>query len=81
MIDETNRVSAEVPIALRQLIVANNEILKTLQAQLWEQVQTANAEMMQILRLDPTQGWKLDVEQMKYVRMSSEKQMIDAPVI
>lgn len=81
MIDETNRVSAEVPIALRQLIVANNEILKTLQAQLWEQVQTANAEMMQILRLDPTQGWKLDVEQMKYVRMSSEKQTIDAPVI
>lgn len=81
MIDETNRVSAEVPIALRQLIVANNEILKTLQVQLWEQVQTANAEMMQILRLDPTQGWKLDVEQMKYVRMSSEKQTIDAPVI
>lgn len=81
MADELKEVAVEVPIALRQLIVANNEILKNFQTQLLEQVQDANMQMMQILRLDPSLGWKLDVERMKYVRPLSEEEKSNASVV
>jgi hypothetical protein len=81
MTDQTTEVSIEVPIALQQLILANNEILKSFQLKLLEQVQDANMQMMQILRLDPVQGWKLDVERMKYVRPLTEEEKSNAPVV
>lgn len=64
-----SEVIMEVPIALQQLIKSNNKLLKDYQAVLWRQIEDANAQMMQILRLDPANGWRLDAERMVYVRI------------
>jgi hypothetical protein len=64
----------EVPLALQQLINANNERLKAYQNDLVQQVQDANIQMMQILKLDPTQGWRLDANRMVYVKLEEPKE-------
>lgn len=81
MTEEMREIAVEVPIALRQLIVANNEILKSFQSKLLEQVQDANMQMMQILRLDPAAGWRLDLERMQYVRPMTEEEKNNASVV
>lgn len=67
-----SEVTMEVPLALQQLVTSNNKLLKDYQAVLWRQIEQANAEMMQILRLDPSAGWRLDIERMLYVRIENE---------
>jgi hypothetical protein len=64
----TKQVTMDVPLALQNLIIANNKLLKTYQAQLMQEVQEANAQMMNILQLSPEAGWKLDIDNMVYVR-------------
>ena len=66
------QVALDVPIALQNLIRANNTLLKTYQSQLLEEVQQANLQMMQILRIDPATGWRLDMDTMKYVLINEE---------
>lgn len=66
--NQPKEVIMEVPFSLRQLILANNELLRNYQATLVRQVEIANEQMMQILRLDPSIGWRLDMERMVYVR-------------
>lgn len=65
----TEQLTMEVPLALQQLIVANNERLQEYKNDLMQQVQEANIQMMQILKLDPAQGWRLDVNRMVYVKL------------
>lgn len=67
-----NKVTLEVPLALQQLIKANNKLLKAYQAQLMQEVEDANNQMMQILQLNPDAGWVLDMEHMIYVRPTEE---------
>lgn len=62
----------EVPVALQHLINANNKLLKEYQSLLLRQIDDANIQMMQILRLDPSNGWRLDLERMVYVRTEEE---------
>jgi hypothetical protein len=62
----------QVPLALQNLIKANNTLLKTYQAQLMEDVQQANLQMMQLLQIDPANGWRLDMETMKYIRVDEQ---------
>lgn len=62
-----------VPIALQNLIMANNDRLKTYQTVLFNEVQEANLQMMQILKLDPKNGWKLDIDTMTYVQEQPTK--------
>lgn len=57
-----------VPKALVELINANNELLQTYQRQLTTKVINANVEMMNMLGLDPMDGWRLDTENMVYVK-------------
>lgn len=64
----TQQVTLDVPLALQNLIKANNKLLKTYQTQLMHEIQEANLQMMQILQLNPDAGWKLDMENMVYVR-------------
>jgi hypothetical protein len=66
------QVTIEVPLALQNLIKANNTLLKTYQAQLMEDVQQANLQMMQLLQIDPANGWRLDMETMKYIRVDEQ---------
>jgi hypothetical protein len=63
-----DQVTLQVPIALQQLIKANNTLLKTYQSQLMQEVQEANMQMMNILQLHPDAGWQLDIENMVYTR-------------
>jgi len=57
----------EVPLALQQLIKNTNDILRVQQAQALRQIEEANTQMMSILKLDPSAGWRLDMERMVYV--------------
>lgn len=65
----TKQVTIEVPLALQNLIKANNTLLKSYQAQLMDEVQRANLQMMSLLQIDPANGWRLDMENMVYVRI------------
>lgn len=73
----TNEVTIMVPLALQNLIRSNNQLLKNYQDQLLQEVQEANTQMMQLMRLDAELGWKLDVDRMVYVRPKTEE---DQPV-
>lgn len=69
--NEGREITMEVPLSLRQLILANNELLRNYQATLVKQIEVANEQMMQILRLDTSAGWQLDMERMVYVRQEA----------
>lgn len=68
-------VTIRVPLALQELIIKSNQLLKQYQANLQEDIQAANIQMMQILRLDPAIGWKLDIENMVYTRPKTEDEL------
>jgi hypothetical protein len=70
-------VTLEVPLALQQLIQTNNQLLRKFQGELLQQIQESNAQMMQILRLTPEAGWKLDMERMVYVRPKTEEELTE----
>jgi hypothetical protein len=72
-----NEVTLEVPLALQQLIQTNNQLLRKYQGELLQQIQESNAQMMQILRLTPEAGWKLDMERMVYVRPKDEGELTE----
>jgi hypothetical protein len=61
-----------VPLALRQLIESNNQLLKQYQNDLTSKVMVANEEMMSILGLDPNEGWRLDVDNYTYVKIEQD---------
>jgi hypothetical protein len=59
--------SIPLPIALRELIISNNELLKIYQRELTQRVQAANKEMLQILGINEEEGWQIDIESMSYI--------------
>lgn len=65
-----------VPHAIRHLIESNNKLLKLYQTELTDAVMEANMEMMKLLKLDPAEGWRLDMEAMTYVKIETN----DSPV-
>jgi hypothetical protein len=71
---EQKVVMLKAPKALEQLISSNNELLRKYKEELFEQIKEANQQMMQILKLDPAQGWKLDLDKMMYVRLTTEEE-------
>jgi hypothetical protein len=75
----TKQVTVDVPLALQNLIKANNALLKSYQSQLMADIQEANIQMMQILQIDPKNGWRLDMENMVYVRIEETSEE-NAPV-
>lgn len=70
---EPTNVTLSVPLALQQLIKANNTLLQNYQAELMEQVQQANLQLMGILNINPADGWRLDIEHMVYRRIPAEE--------
>lgn len=68
----TKQVTVDVPLALQNLIKANNTLLKSYQSQLMQEIQEANMQMMRMLQIDPSNGWRLDMDNMVYVRMEEE---------
>jgi hypothetical protein len=71
---ENNQVTVHIPVALRQLITTSNELLKNYQAKLLGEIEEANVQMMEILKLDPRHGWRLDMERMVYTRPQTEEE-------
>lgn len=67
-------MSIPVPIALKQLILSNNTLLEHYQKELTEKVISANMEIMEILGLNPDDGWRLDMEQMVYIKQEQAKE-------
>jgi hypothetical protein len=74
---EEKLVTVNIPIALRQLITSSNELLKNYQNKLLQEIDEANIQMMQILKLDPGLGWKLDMERMAYVRLQPATEQVE----
>lgn len=65
------KMSIPVPIALRELITSNNTLLMQYQQELTQKVISANVEMMQLLELNPAEGWRLDTEKMVYIKQET----------
>ena len=63
--------SIPVPIALKELILSNNTLLTQYQQDLTKKVIAANMEMMELLNLNPNDGWRLDTDQMVYVKQDA----------
>ena len=61
-------ISVPVPLALRNLIESNNQLLKNYQVELTAKVLQANEEMMRMLQLNPEEGWRLDMGTLTYVK-------------
>lgn len=58
-----------VPLALRNLIESNNQLLNIYRSDLTLKVTQANEEMMRMLNLNPNDGWRLDVDTYTYVKV------------
>lgn len=56
-----------VPLALKHLILSNNNLLKSYQRQLMQEITAANEEMMEMLGITDA-AWTLDMEKMIYVK-------------
>jgi hypothetical protein len=69
----TKQTTVSVPLALQKLIKANNERLRDYQRQLLSEIYEASDQLMSILKLDPSSGWTLDIENMVYVRVEPEE--------
>lgn len=60
---------APVPLAIRQLIEFHNTRLREYQQKSLQELQDANIELMTLMGLLPQEGWRLDMESMKYIRI------------
>jgi hypothetical protein len=69
---QPTEVTVQIPLALRKLIQANTELLRVYQQELQIQIQEANLQMMEILKLSPDMGWKLDISRLVYTRPITE---------
>jgi hypothetical protein len=61
-----------VPLAIRQLIELHNTRIREYQQKSLREIQDASVELMTIIGLLPQDGWRLDVEGMKYVKVSTD---------
>ena len=66
------QIQVPVPTALKELILSNKLLLQQYQEQLTSKVIAANLEMMQLLGLNPSDGWKLDMETMMYIKQEHD---------
>ena len=60
---------APVPLAIRQLIELHNTRIREYQQKSLQEIQDANIELMLMMGLSPQDGWRLDMETMKYIKV------------
>jgi hypothetical protein len=73
MTEERKEITeAPVPIAIRQLVELHNKRLREYQQKSLQELQDANVELMLMMGLLPQDGWRLDIEEMKYVKVPTE---------
>jgi hypothetical protein len=64
--------SIPVPVTLAELIHSNNELLRIYRNELSNKVMNANIEMMQLIGLNPDEGWRLDMDTLTYVKVEAD---------
>jgi hypothetical protein len=67
--EQTQITEAPVPIAIRQLIELHNMKMQEYQQKSLQELQDANVELMLMMGLLPQDGWRLDMETMKYIKI------------
>ena len=70
MTEEINE--APVPLAIRQLIELHNTRMREYQQRSLQELQDANIELMLTMGLSPQDGWRLDMETMKYIKVPTD---------
>ena len=70
MTEEINE--APVPVAIRQLIELHNTRMREYQQRSLQELQDANIELMLMMGLSPQDGWRLDMETMKYIKVPTD---------
>ncbi len=63
---------APVPLAVRQLIDLHNTRIREYQQKSLQEIQDANIELMLMMGLSPQDGWRLDMETMKYIKVPTD---------
>jgi hypothetical protein len=63
---------APVPIAIRQLVDLHNTRIREYQQRSLQELQDANIELMLMMGLSPQDGWRLDMETMKYIKVPTD---------
>lgn len=66
--------SIPLPIALKELIISNNKLLKDYQQDLTNRVLLANREMMTLLGLSEADGWVIDLETLTYIKKPTSQE-------
>lgn len=61
-----------VPLAIRQLVELHNTRMREYQQRSLQELQDANIELMLMMGLSPQEGWRLDMETMKYVKIPTD---------
>lgn len=70
----SEKTSIPVPIVLKELINSNNALLTQYQQELTKRVIAANVEVMEMLGLNPVDGWRLDMDNLVYVKQDPTKE-------
>ena len=63
---------APVPLAVRQLIDLHNTRIREYQQKSLQEIQDANIELMLMMGLSPQDGWRLDMETMKDIKVPTD---------
>lgn len=70
MTEERKEITeAPVPLAIRHLVELHNLRIREYQQKSLQELQDANIELMLMMGLSPQDGWRLDMETMKYVKV------------
>lgn len=69
---KTELTEAPVPLAIRQLIDLHNNRIREYQQHSLRELQDANVELMIMMGLLPQEGWRLDMESLKYIKIPTE---------
>lgn len=62
-----------LPLAIRQLIQLHNDKVREYQQVALNDIQRASIEIMNILGLRTDDGWRLDIDGMKFVKVPTEQ--------
>ena len=69
--DEVTEVP--VPLAIRQLAELHNNKIKEYQQVALNEIQTSSLELMTLMGLNPSDGWRLDLDNLKFVKVSKNE--------
>lgn len=60
------------PLAIRQLVELHNVRIREQQEKSLKNIENATVEIMLMMGLNPRDGWRFDMETLKYVKVSTE---------